>query len=154
MSTPSPRQSPAHVDIPLDMPLRLEAAAIAEFGADGGMGARGLRREAARGRLVIYRVAGKDYTTRQDIKDMLQQCRAADRGRDSTCANLDATAADASAMAPSGSSSTGDTSAAQAAARTIVQQLRESSRTTSRKSTSRALQKASVLPFKSRSRTS
>ena len=45
-----------------DMPLRLAAAAALAF-PDGSMTASGLRREAARGRLVIERIAGKDYTT-------------------------------------------------------------------------------------------
>jgi hypothetical protein len=35
---------------------------------DGSMSASGLRREAARGRLVIERIAGKDYTTLANIE--------------------------------------------------------------------------------------
>jgi hypothetical protein len=35
----------------------------------------GLRREAARGRLCIERIAGKDFTTLQSIDDMRELCR-------------------------------------------------------------------------------
>jgi hypothetical protein len=49
-------------DIGLDTPLRLDVAARVAF-PSGGMTASGLRREAARGRLQIERIAGKDYTT-------------------------------------------------------------------------------------------
>ena len=51
-------------DIGLDTPLRLDVAARVAF-PGGGMTASGLRREAARGRLQIERIAGKDYTTWQ-----------------------------------------------------------------------------------------
>src|SRR5690349_715012 len=54
---------------PVDCPLRLSIAAKVAF-PDGSMTASGLRREAQRGRLVIERVAGKDYTTLAAIKDM------------------------------------------------------------------------------------
>lgn len=39
------------------------------------MTASGLRKEAARGRLVIERIAGKDYTTLAAIADMRKLCR-------------------------------------------------------------------------------
>ena len=39
------------------------------------MTASGLRREAARGRLVIERTAGKDYTTRAAIREMRRLCQ-------------------------------------------------------------------------------
>ncbi len=45
-----------------DTPLRLDIAAALAY-PDGSMTASGLRREAKRGRLVIERIAGKDYTT-------------------------------------------------------------------------------------------
>jgi hypothetical protein len=47
---------------PQDRPLRLAVAAKVAF-PDGSMSASGLRREAQRGRLVIERIAGKDYTS-------------------------------------------------------------------------------------------
>jgi hypothetical protein len=39
------------------------------------MAATGLRREARRGRLVIERIAGKDYTTLACIERMRELCR-------------------------------------------------------------------------------
>src|SRR5262245_54346493 len=61
-----------------DVPLRLDVAAALEY-PDGSMTASGLRREAARGRLVIERTAGKDYTTRVAIKEMRRQCQLSAR---------------------------------------------------------------------------
>jgi hypothetical protein len=57
-----------------DEPLRLEIAAARAF-PDGSMTAAGLRREHRRGRLIIERVAGKDYTTLRAIKEMREKCR-------------------------------------------------------------------------------
>ena len=63
--------------------LRLETAARAAF-PDGSIKANGLRREAAAGHLVIYRIAGKDFTTLADIEGMKKQCRVQAKGRTST----------------------------------------------------------------------
>jgi hypothetical protein len=52
-----------------DVPLRVHVAARRAF-PDGTMTASGLRREAKRGRLVIERIAGKDYTTLAHIERM------------------------------------------------------------------------------------
>jgi hypothetical protein len=57
-----------------DAPLRLADAARLAFPA-GGMTAAGLRREAARGRLTIERIAGKDFTTLAAIERMRVLCR-------------------------------------------------------------------------------
>jgi hypothetical protein len=46
----------------LDPPLRLADAAALAF-PHGGMTAAGLRKEAAKGRLAIFRIANKDFTT-------------------------------------------------------------------------------------------
>jgi hypothetical protein len=67
-----------------DTPLRLAAAAKLAF-PDGGMTATGLRREAKRDRLVVYRIAGKDFTTLGNIKRMRELCRVKQARRDSTC---------------------------------------------------------------------
>jgi hypothetical protein len=48
---------------------------------DGSMTASGLRRESARGRLIIERIAGKDYTTFAHINEMRMQCRVGAKGR-------------------------------------------------------------------------
>ena len=45
------------------------------------MTASGLRREAARGRLVIERTAGKDYTTLSEIERMRELCRKPPKDR-------------------------------------------------------------------------
>jgi hypothetical protein len=55
-------------------PLRLSVAAAVAF-PDGSMTASGLRRESARGRLIIERIAGKDYTTLFHIGRMRELCR-------------------------------------------------------------------------------
>ncbi len=55
-------------DLDPTAPLRLSVAAAIAF-PDGSMSASGLRREAARGRLVIERIAGKDYTTLGQHRD-------------------------------------------------------------------------------------
>src|SRR3954451_25222148 len=67
-----------------DAPLRLAVAAKLAF-PDESMGASGLRREAARGRLRIERIAGKDFTTLQNIYDMRQLCRVP--AREIACSN-------------------------------------------------------------------
>jgi hypothetical protein len=59
---------------PPDCPLRLAVAAKIAF-PDGSMSASGLRREAHRGRLVVERIAGKDYTTLTNIERMRELCR-------------------------------------------------------------------------------
>jgi hypothetical protein len=60
--------------IKTDTPLRLAVAAALAF-PDGSMTASGLRREALRGRLVIERIAGKDYTTLANVAQMRVLCR-------------------------------------------------------------------------------
>jgi hypothetical protein len=74
--------------VPSDAPLRLSVAAKLAF-PDGSMTASGLRREAARGRLVIERIAGKDFTTLQHIKRMRELCRVQARELGSTNEKLD-----------------------------------------------------------------
>jgi hypothetical protein len=56
-----------------DAPLRLAVAAKLAF-PDGSMTASGLRREAARGRLRIERIANKDFVTLAEIKRMRELC--------------------------------------------------------------------------------
>ena len=56
-----------------DTLMRLGVAAALEF-PDGSMSASGLRSEAAHGHLEIWRIAGKDYTTRKALKEMREQC--------------------------------------------------------------------------------
>jgi len=102
-------------------PLRLAVAAALAF-PDGSMTASGLRREYARGRLVIERIAGKDYTTLRAIGRMRELCRVENLGRASGCSPP---TADATAISsrPCGASKTVDTSTAQATALRIADQL-------------------------------
>jgi hypothetical protein len=65
---------PANDNILPDHPLRLEDAIKYGF-PYGGMTVSGLRREAARGRLVIERIANKDFTTLRNIEEMRKSCR-------------------------------------------------------------------------------
>lgn len=68
------RPVPKREDVTETTPLRLDAAVALAFPA-GGMTVNGLRTEAARGRLSIGRVAGKDFTTLADIERMIERCR-------------------------------------------------------------------------------
>ena len=84
-----------------DTPLRLGIAAARAF-PDGSMTAAGLRREAARGRLIIERIAGKDFTTLANIERMRELCRVQAKGHDSISAGR----AQASGVKPCGLSAT------------------------------------------------
>src|ERR1700734_119368 len=98
------RQLPSTDQIKPDTPLRLGVAAALAF-PDGSMTASGLRREGARGRLVVERIAGKDYTTLANIERMRELCRVQIKGPDCGSARLAVKAADSSRM-PSGLLST------------------------------------------------
>ena len=131
---------PAPEEIGPDTPLRLDIAARIAF-PGGAMTASGLRREAARGRLTIERIAGKDFTTLAAIAAMREQCRAPP--------HLPASTSASAAMArPNGSSSTPDVSSGQAHLRAIAAKLKKPSRTTSDASTSPI--SATVIPLGSR----
>src|SRR5258705_10507679 len=65
---------PANDNILPDHPLRLEDAIKYGF-PSGGMTVSGLRREAARGRLIIERIANKDFTSLRNIEEMRKLCR-------------------------------------------------------------------------------
>src|SRR6476646_8630364 len=75
---------PSHDEVGPDTPLRLGVAAALAF-PDGSMTASGLRRESARGRLLIERIAGKDYTTLRAIQEMRERCRVTARAPGSGC---------------------------------------------------------------------
>ena len=70
---------PSREDIGDDQPLRLAVAAALAF-PDGSITASGLRREAGRGRLVVERIAGKDYTTLANIERMRESYAASKQG--------------------------------------------------------------------------
>src|SRR5262249_33101721 len=65
-----------------DAPIRLSTAAKIAF-PDGSMTVSGLRREAVRGRLIVERIAGKDFTTLKHIDRMRELCRVRAREPDS-----------------------------------------------------------------------
>jgi hypothetical protein len=131
-----------------DAPLRLTVAASLAF-PDGSMSASGLRKEAAKGRLVIERIAGKDYTTLANIEHMRGLCRLEQKGLDCGCEKQGETSAGPSHIQPSGSSSTDAAKRAQSAARMIVSELSERLSNTSIESTLPRRRKASVIPLKS-----
>ena len=112
----------------LDTPLRLEQAVKLAF-PFGGMTVSGLRREAARGRLMIEMIAGKQFTTLRNIGHMRELCLVEQRVPVSTSASV----GDAK---PCGSSSTEKTKSALAAAQVIAEALKRPSQPISPKSTS------------------
>jgi hypothetical protein len=61
-----------------DTPLRLSDAVKIAFPA-GGMTVAGLRREIGRGNLVVERIAGKQFTTLDDIRAMREKCRSKEK---------------------------------------------------------------------------
>jgi hypothetical protein len=140
-------------NIALNTPLRLEIAAALAY-PDGSMTASGLRREAKRGRLVIERTAGKDYTTLHNIEQMRELCRVESRARVSGCAEPNTIAQGGSRTPPSGSLKTVTTGKARDAALMIVEGLRQHSPLTSPTSTSPKRKPGSVHQLTSRSPTS
>ena len=127
---------PAPDKITPDTPLRLGVAAALAF-PDGSMTASGLRREAERGRLVIERVAGKDFTTLANIERMRELCRRRPRDRDCDCAKQGEIAGVGSPTPPSTSFETADFKRARAAAAMIVTELKNNSKSISTASTFR-----------------
>ena len=73
---------PRRQDVDPDEPLRLDLAATIAF-RGGSMTAHGLRLEAFRGRLAVFRIAGKTYTTLRDIDRMVLLCRDTTKAPDS-----------------------------------------------------------------------
>lgn len=137
-----------------DDPLLLRIAAVMAY-KDGTMTASGLRKEAAKGRLVIERVAGKDYTTLGNIKKMREACQPVPKAPDSGGESPGGTSENASHTLASGSSGTDDIRQAQAAATTILQELKGSSPPISPESASQPRRKkAPVIPLQSPSPTS
>ena len=103
-----------------DKPLRLSIAAALAY-PDGSMTASGLRLEAGRGRLVIERTAGKDYTTLAAIERMRALCRVPQKESGSGCAPKSETRTAPSASAPYGLSETDRARSARAALHKIAQ---------------------------------
>src|ERR1700674_134006 len=70
-----------HPEITPNTPLRLADAVKIAFPM-GGMTVAGLRRERDRNRLVIEKIAGKEFTTLAHIERMRELCRDEARERD------------------------------------------------------------------------
>ncbi len=137
-----PRATIAPDDIARNSPLRLaEAARIAFPG--GTMTEDGLRKEAKRGTLAIFRVAGKDFTTLADIERMIEACRVPQKASGST--------SKARETKPYGSSGTEKSVSPQAAALAIAKGLKSGSRPTLKADTPRS--GGSVISLQSRSQT-
>ena len=142
-----PRALPSimRADIGANDPLRLKIAAALAY-PDGSMTAAGLRREKARGRLVIERVAGKDYVTLAAIDRMRELCRLEAKVPDCG-SDLGGKMPQEPSVAPYGLSATPATMNPRAALHTTLQGLNDRSRDTSRPSTrKRRLEKATVIP--------
>ena len=131
-----------------DTPLRLKVAAAIAY-PDGSMTASGLRKEAGRGRLVIERTAGKDYTTLAAIEEMRRLCQLHPKDHACGSARSGETDAAASPTPASTSSETESIKRAQAAAEMIVTALKGASKPTSTGSTLRRRERARVIPIKS-----
>ena len=72
---PRSHASFTHADISRDTQLCLDEAARLAF-PDGTVSARTLRAESARGKLVIFRIGKKFYTTLAEIDRMVEKCPA------------------------------------------------------------------------------
>jgi hypothetical protein len=129
-----------------DAPLRLAVAAKLAF-PDGGVTAVSLRREAKAGRLLIERIAGKDFTTLKHIERMRDQCR--DQAREPVCGSnqKNVTQAAGSSAAQHGSSVTERVKSARAALEATAKALNAPLLTTSPANTKRR-EKAVVIPLK------
>jgi hypothetical protein len=125
-------------DVAPDQPLRLHVAAALQF-PDGSMTASGLRREAKKGRLVIEKIANKDYTTLAAIEKMRELCRQQQEGRDAGAGRRGAMSKEESPM--SGSSSTEDVKRALSRARMTLEELSRSLKPASSASTQHPLRK-------------
>ena len=134
-------------------PLRLDVAAALAY-PDGSMTSSGLRNESRKGRLVIERTAGRDYTTLAAIEKMRQLCRQMPRDHVYGSETPGETDRVKSHIEAYGSSSMETIKRAQGAAATIVSALKESSRCISTASTPSQRRKASVSPIGSPSQTS
>jgi len=138
---------PARSEVGDDTPLRLAVAAALAY-PDGSMTASGLRREAARGRLVIERTAGKDYTTLAAIEKMRALCRV--QGKALACGSdpRSGTPTARSKSGRSGSSEMGRAKSARTALQKIARAPSVRLASTSPTNTSQTVP-AAVIPLKS-----
>ena len=93
---------------------------LADAAKHFGFSVHTLRTEADRGRLTIYKIGARYYTTPADIKEMVAQCRVVQKAPDSTLIR----------RARNTPSETERASSALAAARETAERLKSSSRST------------------------
>ena len=134
-------------DVGPDEPLRLDVAAALAF-PGGGVTASSLRREAARGHLTIERIAGKDFTTLNDIGRMRELCRVSQKEPDCGLNPPSTPRRARSACTQHGSSATDRVKSARAAFEKTMRTLNESSPTTSPVNTT-SPETGVVIPLKS-----
>ena len=101
-------------EITFDTPLRLGEAVKIAF-PSGGMTVSGLRRERDRNRLIVERIAGKEFTTLAHIERMRELCRVEAKVPDSNSKLPDGTKPETSHTEQPGSSATTVGISAQAA---------------------------------------
>ena len=130
-----------------DTPLRLDTAVQIAFPA-GGMTVSGLRREVARGHLVIEVIAGKQFTTIREIEEMRKKCRVEQRELGCGSNPQRTPQMVRSAGTQAGSSVTDRTSSARAALEKTARALKERSLNTSPANT-KFPASAVVAPLKS-----
>jgi hypothetical protein len=144
-----PTSSRTRINIPdnvrPDTMLRLEAAAALGF-PDGSMSVAALRREAAAGHLTVYRIAGKHFTTLNDIEGLKAICRVDPKDQDSLSSKP-------KAAPPSGISGTDKGPSARDALKATAQRLKENLASTSSASTTPKQAGAVVIPIGSKSPT-
>jgi hypothetical protein len=133
--------------IGVDVPLRLAQAARIAF-PQGGMTVSGLRREAARNRLVIELIAGKQFTTLRHIEHMRLLCRANPKEQGSGLSQKSVTATARSSVAPLGASETDRAKSARDALELTARGLKKPSASTSQQNT-KSHASAAVIPLKS-----
>ena len=110
----------------------------------GGITVRSLRTERDKGNLETFKVAGREFTTLADIREMERRCRERQRALASTCeGERVAKQSGSSAMAPTNTLPSAEMDVA--AARAIVERLKKPSADTSRQSTGRT--RANVIPI-------
>ncbi len=137
-----PRATPSVDAVRIDRTTlaRLDVIAMLAF-PDGSIGVSALRSEARRGRLAIWRVAGKDMTTLAEIERMVEQCRV------KQCLPVSGSSPPRTTEPRSGSSRTDDGELALASALQLAQRLKQSLQPTSPASTTRPRSR-NVVPIK------
>lgn len=110
-----------------------------------GVSVGSLRKERDKGRLVIWRVAGKDWTSLEEIERMFDQCQNKKKAQGSGSSQHTPTSTATNTKLSGSSETSADTQRALDAALATVRGLRKSSRNTSSPSISQT--GAEVVPL-------